>query len=689
MAPYKDAAFCMEVRNKIRKWDDQWRQNHLLYYEFTEFVLGDQWKEDESRLFERYNKIPLTANKMAPLANYVCGEQRQNTPSLEAIAIGEVDEQTLEIRNALMRECTFNSRTDVIFQNGFQRAIVGGFSAWWVTTDYVNNDTFDQDIMVYDLRDPCKCYWDLGAEHENKIDGMHCGFRVRVSRERFKSTWGEDIEASIGSSAIDDQAVAFFDDDSITEINHFQRDVKKKNLYEMSDGETLNEKQFKKLKKKKVNGQKFLISNGEEVEVLRQRIVYESEIWHYQCAGDWVLNKTLAKVDEMLPMPYVDQNSYWDKDGKQNIRPLLKDAKDIQRYINYLFTQMAYLIKISRYDQFLVSKKNVQSADTQVIWRDPQNIQGGLVYDESPNGNKPEQLKPPELAQSLVQQYQQALLDISSSTGIYGTQLGAQGNEVSGDAIDARSRRGSYGTYIPFSSLNRAIACTGEIINEMIPKVYDTKRLLRLTMQDQNTQPITINNPLDDYGIQIENDMTIGKYKIKLIPGAAYEDQKLEALDSFDRVLARNPQAFNLIADLYAENLPLPNNLQIRNRFRTIVDPKVIEAGKTGKSLPQNNQPSPEQQEMMAEMQFKAQQIQQKQQELQQKAQESQQDYQLKQQEIEHERLALLADIQGERMRYAGEVHRTNTDAQMAHMDNIVKLLTSEAKKHASESNSG
>jgi len=51
---------------------------------------------------------------------------------------------------------------------------------------------------------------------------------------------------------------------------------------------------------------------------------------------------------------------------------------------------------------------------------------------------------------------------------MYGTQIGEQGNETSGKAIDARTKRGNYNTFVPFDSLNRAIAVGGQIINEMI-----------------------------------------------------------------------------------------------------------------------------------------------------------------------------------------------------------------------------
>jgi len=394
-----------------------------------------------------------------------------------------------------------------------------------------------------------------------------------------------------------------------------------------------------------------------------------------------------------LPIPFVDQNSYWDKKGKQICRPFVKDARDAQRFLNYVATMTAHILKVSRYDQFLVSKENVRSPDTSAAWRDPATYLGGLWFDESPSGVIPQRLSAPELPQSFIQQYQRALLDIQSSTGMYDTQMGEQGNEISGAAIDARTQRGAYNTYAAFDSLNRAITVAGEVINEMIPKVYDAERSMMLNMPDSGLEPITLNKQADPYGEQVENDMTKGAYKIRLLPGASFEGQKTEALNSMNMVLNANPETFNLIADLYVENLPLPNSLELRNRLRTIVPPEIIQAGKTGQPIPQKpQQPSPEQQAAIMMAQAKLQDIeikkaeaQRKMTELQMKDQQHKQDLQLKVEQLDKERIEAAAQLQEQLMRYAAETQRTSADAQMNHADNIVKILTHNPKTESKD----
>jgi hypothetical protein len=421
--------------------------------------------------------------------------------------------------------------------------------------------------------------------------------------------------------------------------------------------------------------------DNEIVRIEDKRPSKRHKIIHYKIAGEYVLDTT-EFPSEQLPLVFVDNNSYYDKTGKQICRSFFGDAKDTQRYINYLRTQSAYIIKVSRYDQWIGSKKNVSSLDTQRNWRDPNSTQGMITYDESPSGAKPEQVRAPELSASLFQQYQLAIEDLYTSTGLYPARMGNNGDEASGKAIDARTRQGSYTTYVFFNSINRAIATSGAIVNEMIPRVYDTERVLALMTPDEGMKNIVINKQSDEYGEHVENDITKGTYEVRLKPGPSYEGQKEQALMSLREVLQADPSAFNLIADLYAENLPLSNTIEIKNRLKTRVPPQIVEAGKTGK-MPAQSGPSPEeqaaqlqQQQMQLDAQFKQQQLEIKKQELALKAQQMQVELEIEHQKLRAEELSVMGDIEEGKMRFMAETQRTESDHAIAHADNLIKILT-------------
>ena len=423
---------------------------------------------------------------------------------------------------------------------------------------------------------------------------------------------------------------------------------------------------------------------GEPIRIEDKREFQRHKIMHYKIAGDYILDSG-EFPSEQLPLIFVDQNSYYDKNGKQICRSFFGDAKDTQRYINYIRTQSAFILKVSRYDQFIGSKKNVQSLDTQRNWKDPSAMQGLLTYDESPNGHKPEQIAAPELSASLQSQFQLAIEDLYTCTGLYPSRMGQQGNETSGAAIDARTRQGSYSTYVFFNSINRAIATGGEVVNEMIPRVYDAQRVIALMTPDEGMKNIMVNKQADEYGEHIENDIRKGSYEVRLKPGPSYEGQKQQALDSLQQVLQADPTAFKLVADLYADNLPLSNSLEIKNRLKTMVPQAVIEAGKTGKMPGENgqDQPTPEQQQMQMQQQqmqmqqqYQQQQLELKKQELALKEQQMKVDLDIEHQKLQGEQMKLAGEIEEGKMRYLAETGKTESDQSIAHANNLMKLLT-------------
>lgn len=715
-----------EARMACEKWRTWFKYNIDQYHEIQQFVLGRQWKQDEEDMLQTFKKVPLQFNKLATLVNTLLGEQQQNTPQLDVRPLSTCDEQTAEIRAIITKDIMLSTDAKTVYQQAASQAFTGGFGAYMYDTYYKSQDSWDLEICLRSCKDPTRYFWDISADDVCKTDGMHAGYYYRMSRAKFRAVHGKDIEEKILKDANvtqseeeialvsepgrvpDGDQFSWADDDSITILHYYKRTYVKDTLYKMSNGKTLNQDEMGELILKsqefvqkmqqseqmqpdmfgempqqnmgegsEINGEWItLYDDGEPVRIEDKRPVKKSKIMHYHIAGDYILEKSEFPSED-LPIIFMDQHSFYQKDGKQVCRPFIIDCIDAQRYLNYLGTQSAFILKVSRYDQFMMSKQNARGLDTQKIWTDPSNIQGALYYDESPSGAKPEQLMPPELSRSLMEQYQRAQDDLYTSTGMYPARLGQQGTEVSGAAVDARTRQGNNPTFVAFNSVSRAVAGGGKIANQMVPRVYDTERVIRLLNPMNGESLITVNKQSDEYGALIENDIRKGSFEVILQAGPSYEGQKSQALESLNGIIQADPQLFSLIADLYAENLPLANTIEIKNRLKTLVPPQIIEAGKTGKMPPpQQQQPDPQQVLAQQDMQIKQGQLQLKQQEIQQKAQAVQAANAIEMQKLEKEYAELEAQVHDMTLRYAAENYKTQANIKMGHADNMARILT-------------
>jgi hypothetical protein len=746
MKPKKDNKVATKAKDYIKKWTQYFKYNIDNYHLMHTFVMGSQWNTEETDILKSFKKVPLQFNKLSTLINTLLGEQQQNTPQLEVVPLSNCDERTAEIRQIVVKDLMLSTDAKTVYQQAAAQAFVGGFGAFIIDTAYTYDKSFDLDIIYRPVKDATHCYWDIGAEHINKIDGMRCGYVSRMTREKFQQVYGKDIENQVlsetagevkskgnadFSASVEDNVATEFgfcwaDDQSVTVIDDFERTYVKDILYKMSNGDVLDKTQMDELiisskdhiAKKQVemnaimqaqqvqsmagggdygmNPQEIpipappiemmqdidimaLYIDGELVRIEGEREYKRSKFIHRKIAGEYILEEEEFPSED-CPIIFVDQNSFYDKNGKQVCRPFITDAVDAQRFLNYLGTQIAYLLKISRYDQFIGNKENASSPQTQKVWTNPAAVQGMLMYDSAKDGSKPEQLRPPELPISLINQYQRAIEDMYTSTGMYPSRLGQQGNEVSGAAIDARTRQGSYPTYVAFNSINRAITAGGTVVNQMIPRVYDTERVMSLMFPDKGRQAVKVNEQQDDYGEMIKNDLRKGSFEVRLQAGPSYEGQKAEALQSLNLALQGNPQIFNLIADLYAENLPLTNTLEIRNRFKTLVPPEIVEAGKSGQMPQEAAQPSAQDQAAMAEAQYKMQKIELEKQKLQMEMQESQTKAEMEQQQMQLKYLENASQLEEAKLRYMAEMHRTHSDNAISHADNITKIMIEHSK---------
>lgn len=700
----KHEKIAKEAKSAVERWRSYFRVNIEQYHEFHTFVLKQQWKDEDEEVFKSFKKVPMQMNKLAPLVNSLLGEQQQNTPQLQVRPKTDCDEQTAAIREAIVKNKINGNEAKRAYQIAAGQAFIGGFGMFSIATEYVNKESFDQDIKIYWHKDATRGFWDVSAEHPNKIDGMCAGIITRMSRDKFAAMYGHEVEKKIGAesgyagrtnsgefqdpSNNNDFMYSFADENAVTVIDYYKREFEVVDkIYRLSTGDVVKQEELDVLIEEsnlfleslgeENQDRKLIYINGEPVRIEDKRDIKKHKVKHYKIAGDYILDESEFPA-EFLPIVYVDQNSFYDKNGRQICRPFVIDAKDAQIYLNYIATQSAYVMKVSRYDQFLVCKENVRGQDTQQIWRDPTSMQGALFYDKDPDGNVPQRLNPPELPQSFLSQYERAMNDIYTSTGLYAARLGQQGNEVSGAAIDARTRQGSYSTYVAFNSINNAIAAAGTIINQMISKVYDTPRVLDLMMPDTGMQKVAINQPMDEYGQMIQFDMTKGEFEVTLEPGASYEGQKAEARESMQFVLQNKPEVFDLIADLYIDSLPMPNTIEMKNRLKAaLVPPEIIQAGKTGQLPPKQPQQDPQAEALQMQTQIKMQELRLKEQELQLKKEKQDMEMQIDLERLQAEKLEAAAQLQEQQLRYNAEMNRTNSQEQIAHANNITRLLTS------------
>lgn len=362
-------------------------------------------------------------------------------------------------------------------------------------------------------------------------------------------------------------------------------------------------------------------------------------------------------------------------EGQTIITSLVTYAKDPQRFLNFLASDTAQAAKNNRREQFLATPSNVEGFEQ--FWKNPANQAGMLPYNpDDTTKQAPIRLPVPELPQTLLMNMQQADRDLRSIIG-YPQEMndGRVFGQQSGKAIREQERIGNSSNLVFFDNLKIAQEQIGRVILDMLPKVYDTERVISIQGVDGKSKKITVNKKVAGGML---NDLSKGEFDVTISAGANYAAQKEEALQVLMQLIQAIPNSGNLVADIIAKNVDIEDNIELVNRFKTLVPPDVL-AQADGKPPPPPPPPSPQQQMMMQQQQAQQQLEEAKLQVSAAKVQAAQQQAQSQQQLNAVKMNQAMIDMQSSKIRAYGEMQKAGLDYKAQMVQAAAKVAAAHA----------
>jgi len=298
-------------------------------------------------------------------------------------------------------------------------------------------------------------------------------------------------------------------------------------------------------------------------------------------------------------------------EGRRYFRSLITDSKDAQRMYNYWRSAATELVALAPKAPWIAAEGSTVNPEE---WASANTENYAVLYYK-------EGMPPPQrqtFDASPVGSMQQALTasdDMKSIMGMYDASLGARSNETSGKAILARQREGDVSTFHFIDNLSRAITCGGRILLDLIPKVYNTKRIVRILGEDEKVDQAQIDvlpdgtvmeMPMPDGTLNDVYDLTKGKYDLVVKVGPSYTTKREEAASQMFEMGRVAPQFFEVAGDLLARNLDWPGADEIANRLEKLLPPGLVGAGEDEDMPPGPPPPSPEEMAMQAQLQTMA-----------------------------------------------------------------------------------
>jgi hypothetical protein len=536
--------------------------NRQLAIEDIRFVdeEGAQWTERERQA--RQGRPCFTFDRTSIAIDQVKGDQRQNTPQIKVLPVdSKADRKTAEAFAGLIRAIERNSSARTAYNTGFDFALKGGFGAWRVYPKYVE-DSFDQEICIDRIENPFTVHFDPSAKDFLKRDAWWGLVTERISLEEFESTYPDLEQADLDMADRDQDWIT---SDEIRICEYYKRVKKKRTLALLDDGRTVDYDVIKAIEEELRDPPPG--SGIAPIRVVRKREADGTIIRWWKLSGAGILEGPIDYTWKYIPLvPVYGRVS--NIEGKRKYRGLVRKAKDPQKAYNGARTAEMEAVAIVPRSPYLVTKGQISGYENQ--WKSA-NVQNPLFLyynadSKNPTGGKPSREPMPDIPQALIALSGQAQDDIKAATGKFGPSLGEPMQGELPGAIRQRNTEGDVSSYEFMDNLAESIKFTGEILVDMIPKVYDGQRTVRILGIDGKEDFVEINQRTPDG--KLLYDFSQGRYDVTVDIGPAYTTQRQQAAESLMRLAGTSEIVQQIASDLIAKNLDFEGAQELERRLR-------------------------------------------------------------------------------------------------------------------------
>lgn len=553
--------FMRETYDKDREADEQNRREMI---EDARYVGGDQWDAAVKQRRAASSKPTLTINRLPAYVAQLVGNRRMNDIGIKIAADMGGTKKVAEIREGLIRNIQKVSRAQHAYDKAFEQQVIGGLGNFRVHLDYAHDDVFEQDIHVAAIPNPLAVVWDQGSVDPSGADAQHVFVTDRMSRRDFKRKYPNTQAADWSPNDETVRNYGWDTSDSVQVVSFWRMRTKKRTLALMRDSSVqdvtdLPVEEWYDLVADDANGEPMI------------REVNRRYAQMYLCTSQDILSGPYDLPISRVP---VFRCPGWELfiEGDRIRWGLIRFLRDPQKLHNYWRSTIAEKLVGSPKAKWVASAEAVEGREDE--WRKSHLTDDPLLVYNGDSGAPPIRVAPNEVEAALIQQSDVASQDLRDVSNLHEASFGMQSNEVSGRAITARQRVGEVGTVIYQDNLNIAIEEAGKVINQLIPFVYDTPRLIKVLGPDMVTEKQV---PVNGYNNDPESiDITCGKYAVTVTTGPSYTTRRVEAREEMMAMVNAMPQTMGVAADKIVEAQDWPGADEIARRLRTQLPPGMV-----------------------------------------------------------------------------------------------------------------
>ena len=536
----KEEKFITEVKELWQKWFDARKEWDTQAREDIDFYLGNHFTAEESDTLAERNQSNMPMDRLYSAIEQFKAIVTSKPPKFSAVPREDSDNKLAQVWRVILEYIWDISDGDETFKQAIHDYAVTGLGYFYAYIDQESD--YGRGDIKFTYVDPFRVVVDPNSRSRWFDDASHMMLSTIMSKRQLIDYYPklEDI--------IDDIEMISYSDEDYPDSQMRQRYptftpdyIKDKDTSEGNEKYRIIEC-FRKIK---VPYYRILnLDNGKEeiadvgkFNVMMQDVDFASAIEQKQIdivevmqtriqvtciAGQVLLYERVLNTDTypIVPVPNIWTNTpYPMSDVRKN--------KDFQRYLNKVVSLITSHAQASAGLKLLVPQGSVQ--DLEELERDWANPNAVLEYDAS--YGEPHFPAPVSLASSILQLPQMIENYIDLNMGIFEMQQGNPQNAP--DTYSATMMLEDFGARRSKSKLRDiegSLKRLGRVVYNMAKGHYTFSKTFRLVQPNNDLDEYTINKRLYDDKtnslIQIQNDISIGQFDIRIIGNSTMPSNK-------------------------------------------------------------------------------------------------------------------------------------------------------------------
>lgn len=550
--------FLQEMREEYQADLEFDRINREQALDDKKFAVGEQW---DPLVLEQRKGLPcLVINNIPQFTAQLVGDWRESRKAIKVVPSNDEDKAVADVRGDLIRAIEMESRANRTYDTAFESLVQCGDGAFRICVEYAKNNVFDQDIRIGDIEDCLSVVWDRFSTDPTGRDAKRVYVDDRIPKKEFRRKY-KDVDPDELMSDVTMREMSsegWLDQDSYR-ITEYWRLIERERIMAMFE----NGKVFEL---KEENMEELIQANGPPV---RTRIAWVTYAQMHLTTGFKILAGPYEYQLNRLPIIRMS-GRVGNINGRRVRYGLVRFMKDPARLKNFWRSVAAEQLGYAPKAKWIAPESAVEGREDFFrqahLTRDPL-----LIYNDGAEA-PPTLIPPPPVEASLLNEAALNSQDMKDVTGIHDASLGVRSNETSGRAIQARQREGDIASLTFYDNANAAILEAGDVINQLIPQIYDGTRVIRVIGEDETQKFVTINDPMNPEAV----DMSVGQFDVALTTGTSYTTRRVEAAQAMMDAIQVWPQLMTVAGDLVARAQDWPGADKIAERLeQTMSQPQI------------------------------------------------------------------------------------------------------------------